>query len=61
MCGIIDIDGDYMKKGMITKILGIIVLIIMILCLWLKLDWLLILATIITAICVILTFVLKDK
>lgn len=52
---------DYMKKGMITKILGIIIFILMILCLWLKLDWLLILTTVLMAICIIFSFVLKDK
>ena len=50
-----------MKKSMVTKILGIIIFILMILCLWLKLDWLLILTTILMAICVVLIFVLKDK
>lgn len=50
-----------MKKSMITRILGIIIFILMILCLWLKIDWLLILTTVLMAICVILSFVLKDK
>ena len=50
-----------MKKSMITRILGIIIFILMILCLWLKIDWLLILTTVLMAICVILSFILKDK
>ena len=50
-----------MKKSMISKILGIIVFILMILCLWLKIDWLLLLTTILMAICVVLSFILKDK
>lgn len=50
-----------MKKGMITKILGIIIFILMLLCLWLKVDWLLILTTVLMAVCIVLSFVLKDK
>lgn len=50
-----------MKKSMITRILGIIIFILMILCLWLKIDWLLILTTVLMAICIIFSFVLKDK
>lgn len=50
-----------MKKDVIMKILIIIEFILMLLCLWLKIDWLLVLTTILMAVCIILSFFLKDK
>lgn len=49
-----------MKKGIVLKVISIMEFILL-LCLWLKIDWLLIISTILMAICVVLSFVLNDK
>ncbi len=50
-----------MKKDIILKIFLIIEYILLLLCLWLKIDWLLIITAILMAICIVLSFFLKDK
>lgn len=50
-----------MKKGIVLKVILIMEFILLLLCLWLKIDWLLIISTILMAICVVLSFVLNDK
>lgn len=50
-----------MKKGIVLKVISIMEFILLLLCLWLKIDWLLIISTILMAICVVLSFVLNDK
>ncbi len=50
-----------MKKDIIMKVFITIEFILMLLCLLLKIDWLLIVTTILMAVCVVLSFFLKDK
>lgn len=50
-----------MKKDIIMKVIITIEFILMLLCLLLKIDWLLIVTTILMAVCVFLSFFLKDK
>ncbi|MBR2240995.1 MAG: hypothetical protein IJ890_06430 [Clostridia bacterium] len=50
-----------MKKDIIMKVIITIEFILMLLCLLLKIDWLLIVTTILMAVCVVLSFFLKDK
>jgi len=50
-----------MKKDIIMKVIITIEFILMLLCLFLKIDWLLIVTTIIMAVCVVLSLFLKDK
>lgn len=51
-----------MKKGIVLKVISIMeFILLLLLCLWLKIDWLLIISTILMAICVVLSFVLNDK
>ena len=53
--------GKSMKKDIIMKVIITIEFILMLLCLFLKIDWLLIVTTILMAVCVVLSFFLKDK
>ena len=50
-----------MKKDIIMKVIITIEFILMLLCLLLNIDWLLIVTTILMAVCVVLSFFLKDK
>ena len=50
-----------MKKGIVQKALSIIGFILLLLYLWLEIDWLLILTAVLTAICIVLSFSMQRK
>ena len=52
---------EIMKKGIVQKALSIIGFILLLLYLWLEIDWLLILTAVLTAICIVLSFSMQRE